>query len=332
METTPLVSIIIPVYNVEEYLRECVDSVINQTYKNLEIILVDDGSTDSSGRICDEYAATDNRITVIHQKNAGQSSARNNGLSIATGKYIYFPDSDDYIEINSIEKLIEKTVSDNADFVYFDAVSFLQTIDNKLDKQTYLRNKEYPTGNGLKVLESLIINNDYHCSIPLMFFKKSFFEYSQLKLLSGFIYEDMLFGFQAYCEAKTVAHLNEALYFRRYRSNSTMTSNKTKKHFISIKKIFSETVHYSNEKNILSTPLASGYVARCAFNVFNNYEKLCARDKTDCRKDFSQFKKDVLANNAFGDTALKMRCYGKAFWLICKIYEKTVGRLLKGKK
>lgn len=332
MENTPLVSIIIPVYNVELYLHECIDSIINQTYTNLEIILVDDGSTDSSGRICDEYAENDKRIKVIHQQNAGQASARNNGLAIATGKFIYFPDSDDYISLDSIEKLLEKSISDNADFVYFDAVSFSEIIENKLDKQSYLRNKEYPTDNGFKVLERLIKNNDYHCSIPLMFFRKSFFESSQLTLLSGFIYEDMLFGFQAYCEAGIVSHLNEALYFRRYRSNSTMTSKKTKKHFISIKKIFTETVLYSVEKNILSTPLATGYVARCAFNVFNDYEKLCTSDKKECRNDFSQFRNYVLKNNAFGNTALKMRCYGKAFWFIYKLYEKTVGRLLKGKK
>ena len=98
MENQALISVIIPVYNVEEYLHECVDSVINQTYKNLQIILVDDGSTDSSGKICDEYAENDKRITVVHQKNGGLSVARNTGLSNAHGDYVYFLDSDDYIK------------------------------------------------------------------------------------------------------------------------------------------------------------------------------------------------------------------------------------------
>ena len=88
MENQPLVSVIIPVYNVEKYLRECIDSVINQTYKNLEIILVDDGSTDSSGKICDEYVEKDERITAIHQKNGGLSQARNRGLE-EDGNFLY---------------------------------------------------------------------------------------------------------------------------------------------------------------------------------------------------------------------------------------------------
>ena len=95
MNNTPKVSVIIPVYNVEKYLQKCLDSVINQTYKNLEIICVDDGSPDNSGGILDAYAQNDSRIIVIHQENAGVSAARNRGLDAATGEYIAFVDSDD---------------------------------------------------------------------------------------------------------------------------------------------------------------------------------------------------------------------------------------------
>ena len=93
-----LISVIVPVYNVELYLKRCVDSILEQTYKNLEIILVDDGSTDNSGVICNTYAQVDNRIKVIHKKNGGLSDARNKGLDIANGKYVSFIDSDDWIE------------------------------------------------------------------------------------------------------------------------------------------------------------------------------------------------------------------------------------------
>lgn len=108
-----LISIIIPVHNVEQYLRQCIDSVINQTYKNLEIILVNDGSTDNSGKICDEYAAKDNRIEVIHKQNGGVSSARNVGLDVATGDYIGFVDSDDYIEQDMYEYLFSINKKNN---------------------------------------------------------------------------------------------------------------------------------------------------------------------------------------------------------------------------
>ena len=102
---TPKISIIIPVYNTEEYLRECLDSVIEQTLKDIEIILVDDGSTDNSGKICDEYREKDTRITVIHQENRGQGKARNEALKISNGEYIGFIDSDDWIDLDFYEKL-----------------------------------------------------------------------------------------------------------------------------------------------------------------------------------------------------------------------------------
>lgn len=108
-----LISIIIPVYNVEQYLSRCLDSVINQTYKNLEIICIDDGSTDNSGKICDEYFLKDTRIKVIHKQNGGVSSARNAGLDIAKGDYIGFVDADDWINIDHFEYLLKLCIKHN---------------------------------------------------------------------------------------------------------------------------------------------------------------------------------------------------------------------------
>ena len=110
-----LISIIVPVYNVERYLEKCVNSIINQTYKNLEIILVDDGATDSSGNMCDELAKSDNRIKVYHKENGGLSDARNYGVERATGDYIGFVDSDDYIDSEMYEKLYEAIKKENVD-------------------------------------------------------------------------------------------------------------------------------------------------------------------------------------------------------------------------
>ena len=102
-----LVSIIVPIYKVEKYLKQCLDSILNQTYENIEIILVDDGSPDNCGKICDEYASNDKRIRVIHKENGGLSSARNAGLDVATGEYISFIDSDDYVSENFIKRLYD---------------------------------------------------------------------------------------------------------------------------------------------------------------------------------------------------------------------------------
>ncbi len=124
-----LISIIIPVYNVERYLRECIDSIIAQTYKNLEIILVDDGSSDKSGEICDEYSKKDSRIKVIHKKNGGLSDARNVALDIAKGDYIGFIDSDDYIEKDMFQILYNLAEEYNAEI---SSISFYKMLENKV--------------------------------------------------------------------------------------------------------------------------------------------------------------------------------------------------------
>ncbi len=118
----PLISVIIPVYNPGEHLRKCLDSIIGQTHRNLEIILIDDGSTDDSGKVCDEYAAKDSRVVCVHQPNGGVSNARNHGLSLAHGDYVNFPDSDDYLEPDSYEyllKLMNEHQVDAVNFEYF---------------------------------------------------------------------------------------------------------------------------------------------------------------------------------------------------------------------
>lgn len=139
------VSVIVPVYNVEKYLKRCVESILSQTMKNLEIILVDDGSTDQSGIICDEYAKKDSRIKVVHKKNGGLSSARNAGLAIAQGKYVGFVDSDDDIENIMYERMYETIEKENVDFVMSDYIripgngeTYLKTLE--IEKGRYDRN------------------------------------------------------------------------------------------------------------------------------------------------------------------------------------------------
>lgn len=121
------VSIILPIYNVEKYLEKCVNSVINQTYQNIEIILVDDGSKDSSGRICDELVESDNRIKVIHKKNGGLASARNAGYEVATGEYLMYIDSDDVIKNDIAEKCVSAMEKNDQMLLYLDMRKRLKT-------------------------------------------------------------------------------------------------------------------------------------------------------------------------------------------------------------
>lgn len=123
MKNSYMVSVIIPVYNVEKFLNRCVDSILSQTYKNIEIILVDDGALDSSPQICDEYGYKDIRVKVVHKQNGGLASARNAGLKVANGDYVLFVDSDDWIKNNTVEDLLNIAVKNKVDFVRFIPVS-----------------------------------------------------------------------------------------------------------------------------------------------------------------------------------------------------------------
>ncbi len=119
LRNMPMISVIIPVYQVESYIRQALESIVSQTYRNLQIILVDDGSTDNSGKICDEYAQKDDRVSVIHKENGGVSSARNVGLSLAEGEWIHFMDPDDWLEFDAYEKIMKNATQTGADMVFF---------------------------------------------------------------------------------------------------------------------------------------------------------------------------------------------------------------------
>ena len=141
-----LISIIVPIYNVEKYLNKCIESIVNQTYENIEIILIDDGSNDNSGIICDEYAKKDNRIIVVHKGNGGVSSARNKGLKIAKGEWISFVDADDWIEQTFCQTLLNKVTQEQADIAL---CGYNRITDNRIEKinannqEVFLNSNEY---------------------------------------------------------------------------------------------------------------------------------------------------------------------------------------------
>uniref|UniRef100_UPI003AEFCC04 glycosyltransferase family 2 protein n=1 Tax=Cetobacterium sp. TaxID=2071632 RepID=UPI003AEFCC04 len=171
--STLKVSIIIPVYNVELYLREALDSVINQTLKEIEIIIVNDGSTDNSLEIVKEYETKDHRIIVINQENQGLSGARNSGLKIAKGHYIYFMDSDDYIALDTLEICYECALEKQLDFVFFDAQSFTKD-DIDISEYNYDRSrniKEKTIYSGKEALKKLLNQKKYRSAVWLNFIR-----------------------------------------------------------------------------------------------------------------------------------------------------------------
>ena len=162
-----LISIIIPVYNVERYMRKCIDSVLTQTYKNLEIILIDDGSTDNSGQICDEYAKKDTRIKVIHQTNAGVSAARNTGLKVVTGEYIGFVDSDDYIKPQMYETMLNAIIRNQANMAMCGIIDIYE--NGTIRPTKFCNDKDYLYDNYKKWIRDFINYGSYEVSCNKLF-------------------------------------------------------------------------------------------------------------------------------------------------------------------
>ncbi|MBO4894986.1 MAG: glycosyltransferase [Clostridia bacterium] len=237
-----MISVIIPVYKVEPYLRRCVDSVIAQTYKNLEIILVDDGSPDNCGRICDEYALKDSRIKVIHQENRGQSAARNIGLDNATGDYIGFVDSDDYIEPNMYEKLYESLSINNADISIcnFEQVGSLNKVilaDSPITDELLTKQDAFSKLTDKRLWYYLVIWNKLY--------KKNIF--SSLRFPEGKICEDNYIIHEVFDNAETIVSVKEILYYYFYRADSITYSPPTVKDLDSIEAFYNRIVFF--EKN-----------------------------------------------------------------------------------
>ena len=204
----PLISVIVPVYNTEKYLHRCVDSIINQTYQNLEIILVDDGSTDSSGCICDEYAKKDERIKVIHKENAGQGVARNIALEYASGEYVGFVDSDDWIDPRMYQTLYTYAVKDQSDIVV--CGRYLYWDDREKQPMFHLANPVVYSGR--EALVRLLIYDGIDSALCDKLCKKSLFKNICFPL-ERYICEDVDVVYKLLERAKQITHCGEGLYY-----------------------------------------------------------------------------------------------------------------------
>lgn len=216
----PLISVIVPIYGVENYLQQCVDSIINQTYTNLEIILVDDGSPDNCGKICDEYATKDKRITVIHKQNGGLSDARNAGLSRMTGEYLLFIDSDDWMEYNGIEILYELACEHNADLV----IGGVEKIDDETGSIIWTAATEKPTlckcYTKQEAMKDMFING---CASWARLYKRNI--HADILFPVGEINEDEAIVLDILERCQTIVKTNRVVYKYRYRKQS-ITSTK----------------------------------------------------------------------------------------------------------
>jgi glycosyltransferase involved in cell wall biosynthesis len=227
--THELVSVIVPIYKVELYLDKCIQSIVNQTYDNLEIILIDDGSPDRCGEICDEWAKKDSRIKVIHQKNIGLGLSRNTGIEAANGEYIYFIDSDDYISSDAIMKCYSLITKENADLVQFgfncfdenkikskNIPQFEKYIYENSDIQNYVlpNTLSFDPSTGIKLGTSFAAWSHFY-SADLI--KKNNWRFVSERII---ISEDVYSLLSLYHQTKKIVILPEALYFHRINKSS----------------------------------------------------------------------------------------------------------------
>lgn len=229
-----LVSVIVPVYNVEKYLSQCLDSIIHQTYKNLEIILVNDGSTDGSGKICDDYAAKDGRIKVIHQENGGLSDARNKGLDLMTGQFVTFVDSDDYLENNCIHTLYTYACTCKTD------ISIGKFVEFEENTSQFLFHNHLNNGNKIEFLtgdQCLERHHKYFLAIFVTawakLYRTSLFNDSNpcksIRYPLGVLHEDQYTTHKLFFKSNKIVFVNDYLYVYRVRENSitnTLLSDK----------------------------------------------------------------------------------------------------------
>ena len=237
-----LITIIIPVYNVEQYLNRCVDSIINQTYNNLEIILVDDGSTDNSGKICDEYALKDKRIKVIHKENAGVSLARNAGIDVAKGEYIGFIDSDDYIEPDMYEYLYNLMIENNSDI---SCCNNFDIVNNKCILST-----NFPR-EGVLSLNEILEDSGWGFTIVTKLFNKKTINNIRFdrNLAIG---EDFLFCFEVFKNSKKIIFKNKAKYYYYHNQNSVMQKKVFNKKYLGVITLFDNIIDYAKNNNLNS--------------------------------------------------------------------------------
>ena len=332
-----LISIIVPIYNVEKYLNKCIESIVNQTYENIEIILIDDGSNDNSGIICDEYAKKDNRIIVVHKENGGVSSARNKGLKIAKGEWISFVDADDWIEQTFCQTLLNKVTQEQADIAL---CGYNRITDNRIEKinannqEVFLNSNEY-------LVKSLNPQTGFgFCHMKLI--KKEV-----LKSISFNerieVGEDALFNIQLSTYIKKAVFLKQPLYNYRINNQSVVKrydenyANKYLKSMKIIEEYIWQEYNEENEENIEIKQNYYNFVAYHIMLIIVNYRY--HPDNKMCNAQRKNMLKEVINNDLF-IIGLKKSNYNnisltrkitlytlkhKLYWLtaiICKIRQK----------
>ncbi len=277
-----MISVIIPIYNSEKYLNECISSVLEQTYKDFELILVDDGSTDESLKICNDFAKTDLRIIVVHQENSGVSIARNRGLKIAKGDFIAFVDSDDFVDNDWLELLLKGITEKNADVavcgIKFDGKEKIAECNCEIKEQMILRLQE------CGLLYS-VVNKLYRKKFILSNFKE------------GQVFgEDLIFNLRYFQNISTIAIISRALYFYRKDNQTSATTGFREDKFKNIILLNKQTADFcdSVRDKSIREKIQNYFIALHVWDYLGNMQRFIEQCSSTYKKDYKYFQETLL--------------------------------------
>ena len=270
----PKLSIIVPIYNVEKYLPRCIESILNQTFREFELILINDGSTDNCKEICEKYKKIDSRIIVVNKKNGGVSSARNFGIDISRGEYIGFVDPDDFIDANMYEILFNTANSYNSDMVICDYYK-VSEYDIKKYEEIQLNNKGIIVENinNIDAIERILTVGEKFIVAWNKIYKRRLFE--NLRYNEGMIYEDEFLAHRILYRCNKVSIINSSLYYYVQRKGSIVNSTFSSKKFDKVYAI-KDRVDFLKDKGIVNLiyKAEKSFIDYFVWNYFVGYQRL----------------------------------------------------------
>lgn len=314
----PLISVIVPIYNVEKYLARCIDSIVNQTYKNLEIILVDDGSPDRCPQMCDDYDEKDSRIKVVHKKNGGLSDARNAGIAVAKGEYISFIDSDDYVSDDFFECLLDVMNKENSDIAECSVVKLYE--DNRFDEfSDDLSVKTYDTQDAMS---ALIAENPFHQHVWNKLYKTELVK--DIPYAVGKLNEDEFWTYQVFGRADKVSKLNKTMYYYFQRNSSIMGVGYNIRRLDALEGKANRQKYIENNFPELSTQAKIDLYGSCMFAYQSVLKFMSGADKKKALSIIKKYKNNCNLSfdeiNTIKDSSKKYFMLAKFnFYLCCKM-------------
>ena len=327
------VSVIVPIYNVAPWLEDCLTSLEKQTLKNIEVILVNDGSTDGSREIAARYAQRNGNFTLVDRENGGLSAARNTGLDRARGEYVYFLDSDDYLSENALEILYTKASGENLDVLKFSAYTFTDGCEDVQWTDEYRYSGNYPEVMlGTDALAKFFEYSDVSPSSCLIFTRRETIENNALRFCEGIIHEDNLFHYQLMMVSQRTAVCNQPLYYRRVRAGSIMSAPNWRKRHSSWCTIVKETdaflgEHWTERAN-------DRYLISFIYMMLDNWDAMPPEMKTSAEiREYLKVIEPILKKHHYaGRRDVRLYCLSPALYKIYRWSVKTARSVLHRQK